>query len=384
MPIKGITDRLRLPRVGKIRLGIKVTTKNKKGEDVTYPKATDYFVWPEPDAPGGQHLAQLIEEYGAKPNELKVVLPLDDEELIAPQWYKCYSRTRGLICRGDGENATRVVDTTTGYLPGKDTTGTKMVPMLCAGRECPEYGGKIGCGEVMNLQVMLPNISGLGVWQIDTGSIHSIRNINDNLAMLRATLRGKPIDMRPLLLTLEPREVTPPGVKKKTVYVLNMRFAESLMDALANANKTPYELLGIPIDLVRTERDINELWGPPDKGPVMTEEELAERMTPDEIELATAEDEPEIAEEPQPEAVTIKSSPTDEKTSNRRAPKVKPIGTRDATLLKTLGEMQKACFTDFGLQPAEVLGILGASKVADITISPASCYLFVKEKQEAD
>ena len=31
------------------------------------------------------------------------------------------------------------------------------------------------------------------------------------------------------------------------------------------------------------------------------EEELAERMTPEEIELATAEDEPEITEEPQPD-----------------------------------------------------------------------------------
>ncbi|GAI94173.1 unnamed protein product, partial [marine sediment metagenome] len=39
MPIKGLTEKRRMPRIGKIHLGIKVT-KNKKGEDCApYPKS---------------------------------------------------------------------------------------------------------------------------------------------------------------------------------------------------------------------------------------------------------------------------------------------------------------------------------------------------------
>lgn len=83
------------------------------------------------------------------------------------------------------------------------------------------------------------------------------------------------------------------------------------------------------------------------------------------------------------EATESISSPVEEKTSPV-APRVKPIGNRDATLLRTLGEMQKACHTDFELQPAEVLKILGAGKLADITISPAECYEFIKDKLDEE
>ena len=41
--IPGLSDRRRLPRLGSIRLGIKV--KNKKG--IEYPKETEYFVCPD-------------------------------------------------------------------------------------------------------------------------------------------------------------------------------------------------------------------------------------------------------------------------------------------------------------------------------------------------
>ena len=63
MPIKGLTtDRQEmLPRIGKIRLGIK--KKHSNGRE--YPAATDYFVCP-PEV-------QAI--YGAEPKELTIVLP---------------------------------------------------------------------------------------------------------------------------------------------------------------------------------------------------------------------------------------------------------------------------------------------------------------------
>ena len=41
--IKGLSDKRRLPRLGKIRLGVKAISQ-KSGKE--YPKETDYFVCP--------------------------------------------------------------------------------------------------------------------------------------------------------------------------------------------------------------------------------------------------------------------------------------------------------------------------------------------------
>jgi len=95
MPIKGLTEKRRMPRIGKLHLGIKV--KNKQG--VEHPKAVDYFVYPDEGSPGGELLDQFIKEYGEKPKELPIIFPLGDEESIASQYYRCYSRSRGLVSR---------------------------------------------------------------------------------------------------------------------------------------------------------------------------------------------------------------------------------------------------------------------------------------------
>ena len=279
MPIKNLTERRRMPRIGKIHLGIKVT--NAKG--ITYPQATDYFVWPEPDAPGGEVLGQLIETYGEKPKELKIIFPLNDEESIASQYYRCYTRSRGLVCRGDGEVCMRMLDIKTGALPTTDTKDTELKEMSCAGKECPDYQSGM-CREVMNLQFMLPTISGMGVWQIDTSSINSIRNINSCLEVIKAVYRR--LDMVPLTLSLEPKQVTPPSGMKKTVRVLNIRSQDSMIDALIKAQKPPLELIIGKADLEQAERDIAELWPNDEQDRMLSGEEAAGRMTQAEITAA--------------------------------------------------------------------------------------------------
>ncbi len=287
-PIKNLTEKRRMPRIGKLHLGIKVT-KNKAGKECApYPRAVDYFVYPEADAPGGEVLPQLVKEYGEKPKKLPIIFPLEDEEAICSQYYRCYTRSRGLVCRGDGEICMRILDTKTGWLPTKDTTETSMKELPCQGRECPDYAGG-QCREVMNLQFMLPKISGFGIWQIDTSSINSIRNINSCLQMIRAVY-GR-VAMVPLVLALEKMTVTPPGGTKKNVFVLNIRSTDSLIQAAIKAQMSPLELVIGKAGTEQAEADVETLWPQDEQDRKLSEEEAAERMTPDEIETAQAEEE---------------------------------------------------------------------------------------------
>ena len=89
MPIKNLTESRRLPRLGKIHLGIKKTSQ-KTGKE--YPSATNYFVVPP----------EVAEIVGEKPTELPILFPVEDDEKFASQYYRSYSMSRGLVCRGDG------------------------------------------------------------------------------------------------------------------------------------------------------------------------------------------------------------------------------------------------------------------------------------------
>ncbi len=226
-PIKGLTDRpRRLPRIGKIHLGVKVV--NEAGKE--YPRATDYFVF-DPNHP---QYNELVETFGAKTAELRIVLPIEDEDKFASQFYRLYSRSRGLVCKGDGETAVRMIDTQNGALANRDSTTVENRQTACQGRDCPDYGPR-ACGEVMNLQFLLPEVSGFGVWQIDTGSINSILNINNALELVRQVY-GR-VSMVPLILALEPKEVTnPDDGKKKTVRVLNIRSQDKMIEAYRKAS----------------------------------------------------------------------------------------------------------------------------------------------------
>ena len=236
MPIKGLTtDRQEmLPRIGKIRLGIK--KKHSNGRE--YPAATDYFVCP-PEV-------QAI--YGAEPKELTIVLPTADPEVVAPTWYKAYQLGRGLACKGDGETANRLIadgkasvdeaGRPQGPLPTRDDEKVDWhFGLRCPGRQCPDYE-KGNCREMMNFQFLMPDVEGYGVWQMDTGSYHGITGIYDSLAYLK--LFGDVAGV-PLRLTLEPKEVSPDG-RKKTVHVPRLTHAGKLADMLQAVERPRWAL----------------------------------------------------------------------------------------------------------------------------------------------
>jgi hypothetical protein len=227
MPIKGLTQVRRLPRLGKIKMGVKV--KSEKG--VEHPQKTDYFVVPP----------EVAEIYGNKPKSLDILLPVEDEEKWAPQYYKLYSATQGLVCRGDGCAATRLIDTATGDRAHRATKEAVKKEVVCEGRKCPDYISKDGCKEVMSLQFILYKVPGMGIWQIDTSSVNSIININSCSEYIRAVF-GK-VSWIPLQLTIESKEVqNPESGKRQTVYVLNLRNQMTLLDMVETTRKFQAQL----------------------------------------------------------------------------------------------------------------------------------------------
>lgn len=219
-PIKGVSEVRHLPRLGKFHLGIKIEKPGKH----PYPSPTDYFVVPD----------EIKQYVGDKPKTLNIMFPTDNPEDFAPQYLKLYSLTQGLVSRGDGIKCRRKIDTATGAVADHTTQEWEFTEMACDPDHCPEMVGnpdqniRPQCRRVMNLMFVLPHVPGLGVWQLDTSSFHSIVNVNSCLDVIRGLL-GRIVGV-PLTLSLEPREVTPPGMTKKTIQVLHLRSNLKLVD----------------------------------------------------------------------------------------------------------------------------------------------------------
>ena len=211
-PIKGVSEVVRLPRLGKIRLGIRKETD----QGVSYPTPTDYFVCPE----------EVRKVFGEKPKELRIMFPTEDESQWASQYLRCYSASRGLICRGDGETALARIDIRTGEIAAREVTETELREISCHLDSCPYY--ELGqCKKVMNLQFLLPDCPGFGVYQLDTSSFYSIVNINSTLKLIRG-ICGR-LAMIPLSLKLIEQDVQPEG-RRKTVRVLSLTVPYTLAE----------------------------------------------------------------------------------------------------------------------------------------------------------
>jgi hypothetical protein len=85
--------------------------------------------------------------------------------------------------------------------------------------------------------------------------------------------------------------------------------------------------------------------------------------------------------EPEQSAVTAEKEAQTEGTSGtaeeqfEKIPSGKPgKPPRDMATIKTITEMYKACHTDFGLQPAQVMAELNIKKWSDLTITPVEAY----------
>ncbi len=229
-PIKGISEIVRLPRLGKIKLGI----KEAGADGILYPTPTDHFVCPD----------EVKKVLGEKPKELRIMFPTEDSEQWASQYLRCYSTSRGLVCRGDGETAVARVDVRTDEIDSRDTSVARLKEISCNPDGCPCHRSG-DCRRVMNLQFLLPECPGFGVYQLDTSSYHSMKNINSALAFIRGICQR--VSMIPLSLRLVEQIVQPDGYDK-IPYVLSLTCPYSLAEVQKYAQVPPGQALLPPPD----------------------------------------------------------------------------------------------------------------------------------------
>ena len=84
-------DVVRLPRLGKIKMGLKLDTGGTR--------ETDYFVCPP----------EVQSVFGDQPQTLEIVFPVDDPLVAYREAYKWYG-AGAIKCFGNGEDAMRRVD----------------------------------------------------------------------------------------------------------------------------------------------------------------------------------------------------------------------------------------------------------------------------------
>ena len=217
--------RFRFPREGKIHLGVKQMSQSGK----EYPTATDYLVLPEhlaADEPFREALTAIGEDPD-KPKRIPVWLPSSVITDNITSSYDRYSKSRGLLCRSvDGVTA-RCANETTG----------EIAEIPCLNAKCPHFvAGE--CVVMHRLRVMLPDASGVGVWQIDTKSPNNWATLSSEMTSILSFTGGKLAGLD-LFLTLEPEQKQITVTEKKTgqqktmakdVYLLHLRSAYRLRD----------------------------------------------------------------------------------------------------------------------------------------------------------
>lgn len=260
MPIKGISDKRRLRRLGRIRLGKKEVNKSGHGD---HPVALDHFNFE--DAP------ELVALFGENCKEIDIVLPNEKVDAFFPQERKAY-RTMGLFCRGDGETATRV------HVGISDGKNSKQVPvgkaldpegmafiqdqglqvqvgdmfeLPCTGEECPFTIQKF-CKPIGRFLFLVPKAPRVGVYEISTTSYNSIVELNSSIDTVMG-IAGR-ISMIPLKLKLVPKEtMVPKTTMKKTIYHLVLEYAGTFasLAEYRNVKEIPLSMLPTRMELDR-------------------------------------------------------------------------------------------------------------------------------------
>lgn len=216
-PIVGITDDVRFPRRGKIHLGH--MKEGKRG--VLYPSQLPYFFVRESETTSADSVAAFKSVYEDEPTQLRIRFPTHNPEDWAPQYLEYWTASYGKTCQGTGEAATGKIDPNTDTWANAQSESWEYRPVSPCGEGCELFNSG-RCKPVMRLSFILPDVSGIGIWQMDTSSTYSMRNINGMVNFVRAVAGGR-IAMVPFLLLRQQVTVQPMGQKAKTVYIVSLQ-----------------------------------------------------------------------------------------------------------------------------------------------------------------
>ncbi len=249
----GFSEHRRIPRLGRIRLGLKVQKVRPDGSVVEYPRETNYFVVPD----------EVKDVYGPEPTTLDIMLPSDDQSVVFPQSLAWFGTTKGLKCTGDMETAERL----------NDKTGEWEK------RSCPcehyksDENPKGECTESGTLIAILPKVNMGGTYEVRTGSYNSVVDINSGLDYVRALI-GR-ISMVPLKLRRVARETHADG-KKQVHHTLSLVLDANIEGVNQLRNDTSRILSSAQL----------QIEGPSDVNPILDKADISEAEQEEGIDAA--------------------------------------------------------------------------------------------------
>jgi len=239
--IKGLSDRRRLPRLGKVRLGFKI-----KSGTTEYPAELPFFLLPAEVSPlygfkdadravararemgcARENVLKFIHEnYSRMAEDIEIMFPVNEIEVVMPAAYKYFGSSRGVKCQGDGEYAHRAADAIEDGSPvvvDGQPTDAKMIQV-----ECPcsllksDTNPKGACTQRASLRFMIPQVNMGGIYEIPFSSVNSIIDIQSGLDYISGLTMGR-FCMIPLKLRRIPTQTHHDG-KQQVHFTMQVLF----------------------------------------------------------------------------------------------------------------------------------------------------------------
>jgi hypothetical protein len=207
-------------QIGRLRIGLLIPPQDGRK---AYPKAIDTFRFTTQSKHTADGVAGLYGgevrawerggfEVITRENAIAVTVPPRDQ--VISQWYEMWNKG-GCLRRCD--SVTEKLSGSPCLCPhADDRTDPDQVEAAAkerarlAAQKVPQ-----ACKAVTRISVMIPDLPGLGVWRIDTGSHNAAVEVGDNAEILQMA-RDRGVFL-PALLRVEPRERIANGETKKFV-----------------------------------------------------------------------------------------------------------------------------------------------------------------------